>query len=98
MRYSHLILDIVHSHKYKGLDVEGFKNYFHVETSEEFTQLIKDLNLLGKVIVLDAGHQGIGVSQIWRIAIKPSKYKGFKVLFDKSIFFDDIIYLYKEFI
>lgn len=46
MRYSHLILDIVHSHKYKGLDVEGFKNYFHVETSEEFTQLIKDLNLL----------------------------------------------------
>ena len=26
-------------------------------------------------IVIDAGHQGIGVSQIWRIAIKPSKYK-----------------------
>ena len=47
-------------------------------------------------IVIDPGHQGIGVSQILRIAIKPSKYKKFKVLFDKSIFFDDIIYLYKE--
>ena len=31
--------------------------------------------LYGKVIVIDPGHQGIGVSQIWRIAIKPSKYK-----------------------
>ena len=47
-------------------------------------------------VVIDPGHQGIGVSQILRIAIKPSKYKKFKVLFDKSIFFDDIIYLYKE--
>ena len=28
-------------------------------------------------IVIDAGHQGIGVSQIWRMAIKPSKYKKF---------------------
>jgi len=26
-------------------------------------------------IVIDPGHQGIGVSQIWWIAIKPSKYK-----------------------
>ena len=47
-------------------------------------------------IVIDPGHQGFGVSQIWWIAIKPSKYKKFKVLFDKSIFFDDIIYVYKE--
>ena len=39
------------------------------------TAVVKDLNLLGKVIVLDAGHGGIGVSQIWRIAIKSSKYK-----------------------
>lgn len=31
--------------------------------------------LYGKVIVIDPGHQGIGVSQIWWIAIKPSKYK-----------------------
>ena len=38
-------------------------------------------------VVIDAGHQGIGVSPIWRIAIKPSKYKIFKVLFDKSIFY-----------
>ena len=46
---------------------------------------------MAKKVVIDAGHQGIGVFQIWRIAIKPSKYKRFKVLFDKSIFFDDII-------
>jgi len=46
MRYSHLILDVVYSHKYKGLDVEGWKNYFQIETSQEFTQLMKDLNLL----------------------------------------------------
>ena len=31
--------------------------------------------LYGKVIVIDPGHQGIAVSQIWWIAIKPSKYK-----------------------
>ena len=37
-------------------------------------------------IVVDAGHQGVGVSQIWRIAIKPSKYKKFKVLL-KSAFY-----------
>ena len=49
-----------------------------------------------KKVVIDPGHQGFGVSQIWWIAIKPSKYKKFKVLFDKSIFFDDIIYVYKE--
>lgn len=37
--------------------------------------VVRDYSLLGKVIYLDAGHQGVGLSQIWRIAIKPSKYK-----------------------
>lgn len=28
------------------------------------TELVKDLGLIGKTIVLDAGHQGVGLSQI----------------------------------
>ena len=54
-------------------------------------------------IVVDAGHQGIGVSQIWWIAIKTSKYKRFKVLLIKVSFImllvkkiykiDDIMYI-----
>lgn len=60
------------------------------------TAVVKDINLLGKVIVLDAGHQGIGVSQILRIAIKPSKYKDDLFnnrlsFFNKNLYFNVII-------
>ena len=47
-------------------------------------------------IVIDPGHQGIGVSQIWRIAIKPSKYKDDLFenrlsFFNKNLYFNVII-------
>lgn len=58
---------------------------------------------MAKKVVIDAGHQGIGVSQIWRIAIRPSKYKKFKMLLKKCLLlcalilkmykFDDIMYI-----
>ena len=53
--------------------------------SKVYAQIL-DYTLLGKTIYIDPGHGGIGVSQIWRIAIKPSKYKKFKVLW-KSTFY-----------
>lgn len=46
MQYSQMILDVIHSNKYKGLDIEGWKTYFNIETSKQFTQLIKDLNIM----------------------------------------------------
>ena len=59
------------------------------------TAVVKNINLLKKTIVLDADHQGIGVSQIWRMAIKPSKYKDnlFKnrLSFYKNLYFNVII-------
>lgn len=46
MRYVAEILDIVESNKYKGYTVEDFKEKFEVETSKEFTNLMKALNML----------------------------------------------------
>lgn len=55
-----------------------------------------NLFLVGRIIVIDPGHQGIGVSQIWRIAIKPSKYKDDLFenrlsFFNKNLYFNVII-------
>lgn len=46
MQYSQMILDVIHSNKYKGLDIEGWKSHFNIETSKQFTQLMKDLNIM----------------------------------------------------
>ncbi|OCN06159.1 ribonuclease R [Erysipelotrichaceae bacterium MTC7] len=46
MEYMNMILDTVQSHKYKGMNVEDFKRAFHVESSEDFTALMKALNSL----------------------------------------------------
>lgn len=52
MRYVSEILDIVESNKYKGYTVEKFKEYFNVETSKDFTQLMKALNMLENEYVI----------------------------------------------
>lgn len=46
MEYMNMILDTVQSQKYKGMNVEDFKRAFHVESSEDFTALLKALNSL----------------------------------------------------
>lgn len=46
MDYMNLIMDMIHSTKYRGLDVDGFKQAFSIETSKELTALMKSLNQL----------------------------------------------------
>ena len=46
MDYMNLILDMIHSSKYRGLNVEGFKRAFSIETSKDLTALMKSLNQL----------------------------------------------------
>ncbi|MDF9823956.1 ribonuclease R [Breznakia sp. PF5-3] len=46
MNYTNMILNTIQSNKYKGLDVNGFKEAFSVSSSQELTQLMKSLNRL----------------------------------------------------
>ncbi|MDD3049201.1 MAG: ribonuclease R [Bacilli bacterium] len=46
MDYKQLILDVMSSSKYKGNDVEGWKQYFAVKNNNDFTSLVKSLNVL----------------------------------------------------
>lgn len=48
MNYTQMILDVMSSSKYKGYDMEGWKNYFHIESSKDLTLLLKSLNILEK--------------------------------------------------
>lgn len=57
MKYSQFILDSIHSSKYKGYDVEGWKEYFQIETSQDFTQLMKDLNMLESECLIMRDHR-----------------------------------------
>lgn len=52
MKYSNLILDVIASTKYKGFNVEEFKHYFSVETSKDFTELMKSLTMLEEEYVI----------------------------------------------
>lgn len=46
MQYSQMIMDVINSSKYKGMDIEGWKQYFDIKTQKQFTELMKDLNVL----------------------------------------------------
>ncbi|MFV0381442.1 MAG: ribonuclease R [Breznakia sp.] len=57
MEYKALILDVVYANKYKGMDIDGFKQYFHIESSKDFTQLMKDMNQLVEAYLVIADHK-----------------------------------------
>lgn len=46
MNYTQMILDVMSSSKYKGYDMEGWKKYFHIESSKDLTLVLKSLNIL----------------------------------------------------
>ena len=66
MQYSTMILDIIASQKYKGYDVEGFKTYFQIQGSKEFTQLMKDLNVLEEehILMRDSNNRYFTLAQL----------------------------------
>lgn len=75
-----MILDTIHSSKYKGLDVEGFKQAFSIHSSQEFTQLVKAINLLVDeyIIILNEKQQYFPLASLgYMIGTLQKNPKGF---------------------
>lgn len=52
MNYTQMILDVISSNKYKGYDLESWKQYFNVKNSKETTELFKALNVLEEEYII----------------------------------------------